>query len=154
MLQSERAKNSIHDIDYAIITDMESKPSINNLEAVKSRELYQPQQGTERTPLSPEATVEHRIEAPHRDTTKASPPPTQTLPSLPTPIQADDSKVTTQAVDDSPLTANDDDLIEKEWVDRAKQIIVSTKDDPHLREQEVAKLQVDYLRKRYGKEPQ
>lgn len=131
---------------------MESKPSINNLEAVKSRELYQPQQGTERTPLSPEVTVEHRIEAPQRDTTKASTLPAQTLPSLPAPIQVDDSQVATQAVDDSPLVANDDDLIEKEWVDKAKQIVVSTKDDPHLREQEVAKLQADYLRKRYGKE--
>jgi hypothetical protein len=43
-------------------------------------------------------------------------------------------------------------LIEKEWVDKAKQIIVQTKDDPYRREQEVGKLQADYLLKRYGKE--
>jgi hypothetical protein len=56
------------------------------------------------------------------------------------------------AADDNPIAANDDDLIEKEWVDKAKKIILQTKDDPYRREQEVSKLQADYLRKRYGKE--
>lgn len=53
---------------------------------------------------------------------------------------------------DAPLVANDDDLIEKEWVDKAKRIVIDTKDDPYRREAEVGKLQVEYLRKRYGKE--
>lgn len=53
---------------------------------------------------------------------------------------------------DVPLVAADEDLIEKEWVDKAKKIIVSTKEDPYRREAEVSKLQVEYLRKRYGKE--
>lgn len=52
----------------------------------------------------------------------------------------------------APLVAADEDLIEKEWIDKAKSIILATKDDPYRREQEVAKLQVEYLRKRYGKE--
>lgn len=52
----------------------------------------------------------------------------------------------------APAAAADEDLIEKEWVDRAKQIIEQTKDDPFRREQEVNKLQADYLRKRYGRE--
>jgi hypothetical protein len=56
------------------------------------------------------------------------------------------------AVGDTPLVAADEDLIEKEWVDKAKKIIEETKDDPYRREQEVGKLQADYLRKRYGKE--
>jgi hypothetical protein len=49
------------------------------------------------------------------------------------------------------MVANDDDLIEKEWVDKAKKIIVETKDDPYRREQEVGRLQADYLYKRYGR---
>ena len=67
--------------------------------------------------------------------------------SLPLPASSDDS-------DDNaaPLVAADEDLIEKEWVDKAKQIINKTKDDPYLREQEISRLQVEYLRKRYGKE--
>jgi len=72
-----------------------------------------------------------------------------TLPVPPQPITPDP---TTVVVDDNPIVANDDDLIEREWVDKAKKIIVETKDDPYRREQEVGKLQVDYLRKRYGKE--
>ncbi len=73
--------------------------------------------------------------------------PAPVAPAIPQPAPADDT-----VVDDTPLVANDDDLIEKEWVDKAKKIIVQTKDDPYTREQEVGKLQADYLRKRYGKE--
>lgn len=80
----------------------------------------------------------------------------QPVPILPPPIQPAQPTVPATlptASDDSvPLTANDDDLIEKEWVDKAKAIIVQTKDDPYEREKEVSKLQVEYLRKRYGKE--
>lgn len=51
----------------------------------------------------------------------------------------------------TPLVAGDEDLIEKEWVDKAKEIIDQTKDDPHARTQKVNELQRDYLQKRYGK---
>ena len=51
-----------------------------------------------------------------------------------------------------PLLASDDDLIEKDWVDKAKKILAETKDNPFLREKEVNKLQVDYIKKRYGRE--
>lgn len=77
------------------------------------------------------------------------------LPSLPIPVLAtpvvDDSS--TQVVaDDTPLVAADDDLIEKEWIDKAKKVLVETKDDPYRREREISKLQIDYIRKRYGRE--
>lgn len=67
------------------------------------------------------------------------------------PVVTTDSSVAA-VTDDTPLIANDDDLIEKEWVDKAKKIITQTKDDPYRREQEVSKLQADYLQKRYGRE--
>ncbi len=79
------------------------------------------------------------------------PPPPTTVPlppsvvALPTVSQSDDTTV-------GPTIANDDDVIEKEWVDKAKKIIADTQNDPYRREQEVNKLQIDYLRKRYGKE--
>lgn len=53
---------------------------------------------------------------------------------------------------DSPVVAGDEDVIEKEWVDKAKKIILETKDDPHGRTERVNELQKDYLRKRYSKE--
>ena len=60
----------------------------------------------------------------------------------------------TTASDDpvGPPKADDVDIVEKEWVDRAKQIVEDNRDDPHKQEQEVEKLQTDYLKKRYGKE--
>ncbi len=70
---------------------------------------------------------------------------------LPIPTVTDDSAAPLQA-DDTPLVAGDDDLIEKEWVEKAKKIIVATRDDPHRRELEVGMLQADYLFKRYGKD--
>ncbi len=50
-----------------------------------------------------------------------------------------------------PMMADDVDVIEKEWVDKAKHIVNSTKTDPYQQEQEVSKLQADYLQKRYNK---
>ena len=65
-----------------------------------------------------------------------------------TPVQVPQSQPTVSA---TPLVAADEDLIEKEWVDKAKEIINQTKDDPHARTQKVNELQRDYLQKRYGK---
>jgi hypothetical protein len=73
------------------------------------------------------------------------------VPVSPTSIVADEP-ATTALSSDTPIVAADEDLIEKEWVDRAKKILAQTKDDPYRREQEVSKLQADYLRKRYGRE--
>lgn len=69
------------------------------------------------------------------------------IPAVPTQLPVDD----TQVVAASPLVAADEELIEKEWVDKAKEIIDQTKDDPHARTEKVNALQRDYLQKRYGK---
>lgn len=80
----------------------------------------------------------------------AAPVQTAILPPVhvPQPI-VDDASVSD---DGTPIVAADDDLIEREWVDKAKAIIVNTKDDPYQRELQVSKLQADYLKKRYGKD--
>jgi len=106
----------------------------------------------------PNATPERVDERKNEQTERRRESPAQDMPAVqivlpvPQPVVTDDSSVTPLPVDDNPTVANDDDLIEKEWVDRAKKIIVETKDDPYKREQEVGKLQADYLKKRYGKE--
>lgn len=75
------------------------------------------------------------------------------IPVLPQPVvQADDAMATSTVITDVPDTAADDDLIEKEWVNKAKHIIAQTVDDPRAREEAVGQLQREYLRKRYGKE--
>ena len=50
-----------------------------------------------------------------------------------------------------PAVADDIDVIEKIWVDKAKTIVQQTKNDPYLQEKQVSILQEDYKKKRYGK---
>ena len=117
---------------------------------------YQPQHNdTAEHLVDTERTVE-RVRDDERAVQPAerqtSPPPTAvplppqavSLPALPSTAAQDDTV--------GPTIANDDDLIEKEWVDKAKKIIVETQNDPYRREKEVNKLQIDYLKKRYGKD--
>lgn len=76
------------------------------------------------------------------------------MPALPAPVvvQSDQSVTQGAASDDGiPSVAGDDDLIEKEWVDKAKKILAETKDDPYRREREISKLQIEYIKKRYGR---
>ena len=132
-------------------------------------ELPRPQPGTERAPVDyrqnieraplqslPEQGIEHgaeRVEQSSESAARvadsATAAPTPVLPPVVVPPAVEP---VIAAHDDTPIVANDDDLIEKEWVDKAKAIIVATKDDPYEREQAVSKLQADYLKKRYGKE--
>jgi len=74
--------------------------------------------------------------------------------AIPTPVvvstvTSDDTTIT-QA--NGPLVANDDDLIEKEWVDRAKKIVSETQNDPRQRDDRISSLKVDYVKKRFGRE--
>ena len=50
-----------------------------------------------------------------------------------------------------PQNAEDIDLIEKEWVDKAKEIVDSTIGDPHKQTEKINKMKAEYIRKRYGK---
>lgn len=51
-----------------------------------------------------------------------------------------------------PAYANDVDVIEKEWVNKAKQIIKDNHDNPYEQERAVEQLQIEYLKKRYGRD--
>jgi hypothetical protein len=54
-------------------------------------------------------------------------------------------------VDDN-LAAEDGDLIEKAWVQKAKAIIEYTKADPYNQNREINKVKKDYIQKRYQKD--
>lgn len=98
-----------------------------------------------------EATPEREQYMQQVDRAPVLAPPPVVVPAVPQPVPAQPAPQ--QAADvTNPVAAADDDLIEKEWVDKAKKIIAETKDDPYRREREVSRLQADYLRKRYGKE--
>ena len=51
-----------------------------------------------------------------------------------------------------PAVAADEDVIEKEWVDRAKKLVNDTKDDPYTRSEQVTALQTEYQAKRFGRD--
>lgn len=63
----------------------------------------------------------------------------------------DDSAASSLLVSDNPLIASDEDLIEKDWVEKAKKIIAEYRQDPYMQDEEVNKLQADYIEKRYGR---
>lgn len=52
----------------------------------------------------------------------------------------------------TPQIAEDSDLIEKEWVDKAKQIVERTRHDPHQQSNDMNMMKVVYLKKRYNKD--
>ena len=71
---------------------------------------------------------------------------------IPTPVVAVPTVVEDTTMQDSPSVANDDDLIEKEWVDRARKIVSETQNDPKKRDDRISGLKVDYVKKRFGRE--
>lgn len=83
----------------------------------------------------------------------ASPPimPPPVAPAIPTGAagsQTDDSSTTKSTTS---KVLKDDDLIEKEWVDKAKRIVEQTRSDPHRQSEELTLVKADYMKKRYNK---
>lgn len=90
---------------------------------------------------------------------KASNPPAQqtpVLPSTPLPALADPSQplnvvLNTPVSTDSGLPAADVDLIEKAWVQKAKDIVSKTQDDPYHQKSQISKVKAEYIAKRFNK---
>lgn len=89
----------------------------------------------------------------------------QQLPPTPPPQQDDNSSQDGQTSSDggtstqaagstvqTPEIADDIDLIEKEWVEKAKEIVEKTKDNPYLQNKAISEIKSDYIKKRYNKD--
>ena len=129
----------------------EFSPAPRPIEQAPRAELY------EIAPPSPEITPESSPErSMERSPIELAPPPPPVAPvAMPVVVQPVASPAGVQPMTDpavNPIAANDDDIIETEWVDRAKQIIIQTKDNPFAREKAIGELQRDYLMKRYGRQ--
>lgn len=90
------------------------------------------------------------------------------VPKIPSTIISDDDtqitdKKDAQIIENPPvnksensapsnLIAEDVDVIEKEWVDRAKKVIDDNKENPRQQGHEMNFVKKDYLKKRYDKE--
>jgi hypothetical protein len=87
----------------------------------------------------------------------AAPPQQQPSPQMPVQLQATQTPTgpTNIVVKDDSLTgglpAQDADLIEKEWVDKAKAIVSQTQDDPFHQKSEISKVKAEYIQKRFKK---
>lgn len=57
-----------------------------------------------------------------------------------------------QAVTQDDLMADDADLIEKEWVTKAKKIVDQTRNDPREQSKQMYHVKADYIKKRYNKD--
>ena len=125
--------------------DLSSNPNLTELGAI-SPDL---DSDSRHVNLSPE-TVSGGENKPRTTTSTLQPEPVLTnnpiiLSNLPPPTAP-------PLQNSNPLVADDSDLIEKEWVTKAKEIVMKTKHDPFLESKEINYFKADYLKKRYNKE--
>jgi len=76
------------------------------------------------------------------------PPP---LTNLPATTPADKSDEHSQVSSQSVMPAEDVDLIEKHWVEKAKEIVDKTADDPYTQKNEISKVGAEYKKTRFDK---
>ncbi len=113
-----------------------------------------------KSPETPKGPVER--ERPSQEATpgkQAAPPAVQPLPVIPdvpspqvsAAAPTDDAVVSVRSPKTAKLPAADSDLIEKQWVDKAKEIVAETKSDPYKQKHEMSKAKADYVQKRFKK---
>jgi hypothetical protein len=113
-------------------------------------------------PLSTESQPgqEKTAEAPPSRPEQVGKEPAQpVLPAVPDDIPIADQPVIggpTQDViapvpTDPKAIADDTDHIEREWVDKVKNIVAHTQDDPHLQKEQMSRIKAEYIQKRFNK---
>lgn len=123
-----------------------------------SAELPQPQ--AEAGSLPAPAAQEVTAAAPEQSTQPMAPPVGQQPLQSVQPMQAAQPAGQMPAQPAAPagstatnaLIADDVDLIEKEWVVKAKAIVAQTKDDPYQQNNAMTQVKADYMKKRYNKD--
>ncbi len=115
-----------------------------------------------RPEAGPSVTPENRPASAETAGVAAELPPVPAAPAslpipaspLPVPDPAAVAQTQPQAapLTDLPDVAEDNDLIEQEWVNKAKEIVERTRSDPHAQNKEINKVKADYIRKRYNRE--
>ena len=133
-----------------------------NLSSSEINGLKLPAPVPEQMPTSgagPETGNQFALEAP-ASAAERSPAGTQptipVLPSVPLPPlgqapQSSSPATTLPKTAILPDGADDADLIEKEWVNKAKQIVEKTRNDPYEQSKEITLFKADYMKKRYNK---
>jgi len=128
------------------------------LEGPISREIPRAPESTPEKPAiesAPSGNAERKSSAVEKQPQAAAQDPPHQDNTMATPVDdviQPQPAVATIADSDSPDTASDGDVIEAEWVSKAKDVVNKTKSDPYLQDKEISKIQAEYLKKRYNKE--
>lgn len=103
-----------------------------------------------------EKSVEGQQGQDNPSATKTAHSSTQMMPPLSIPasatpiIQQNDNAGTTRS-DFTNQASQHSDKIEKHWVERAKEVIARTKDNPHDQKKQISQVKADYLRTQFNK---
>jgi hypothetical protein len=89
--------------------------------------------------------------SPAADTGNSAGLPFPTAPLVDTQVPAT-TPINPASAGSTPAQAADTDTIEPEWVQKTKQIIQATLNDPSEQARQLAALRADYMMKRYNKE--
>lgn len=131
--------------------------SAENVEQGPSFEM--PKSPQEQVPTEEKSLPGIEQGGPSREATPHAPAQAVPLPAAPPATQPAGQPSTAPAKSPTPQTdsptadlpAKDSDLIEKEWVDKAKRIVADTKEDPHKQKAEMSRVKADYVQKRFNK---
>lgn len=102
-------------------------------------------------PLAERPVNENSVAGPEAAHAPAIPSSSVAIPAVPNPL-TDATTPSTVPISDDQLMADDADLIEKEWVSKAKAIVDNTRNDPHLQNKQINLVKADYIKKRYNKD--
>jgi hypothetical protein len=113
-------------------------------------------------PTNPELQTgkEQAVEAPPaRQERVGEPERAPALPAMPDDIPSADQPVITTPPQDAPppaavgpkAVAADTDNIEREWVDKVKDVVARTQEDPHLQKEQMSRVKAEYIQKRFNK---
>jgi hypothetical protein len=78
-------------------------------------------------------------------------PPVPAVAPITIPVQDVKTPSKSQTSSNGGMGASDADLIEKQWVNRAKSIVAQTQDDPYKQKKEMGKVKAEYIKKRFNK---
>lgn len=119
-------------------------------------EVVQPVEGDQSTKTPAEQGQPAPETAPGKQALPARLQLPTVLPDVPVaapapPVQDDNVASPVSSPKTSKLPAADKNLIEKQWVQKAKEIVADTKSDPHKQKSEMSKAKADYIQKRFKK---
>lgn len=120
----------------------------SNLELPRPQ-TAQPQSPTGSLPGNP---LTQPVTSPLPLSSPVAPLPNDSLPPQFAQSASADGSIATATQADTPASADDADLIEKEWVIKAKQIVQQTKEDPYTQNKEITKFKAEYMKKRYNRD--